>query len=161
MEGLSSPFLHVQCLKWPLVINLMGSGILHQFGPAERLHKANFSQSILWGNPTFSPIWLMWRHRHSRYLATYKQLLFWQYIGHHIRAILVGMDLLKLHQLRTHNISNSMIPHINVLASRVETWNLGKMDSVLALTKLIVLLLLHAHLLQKVLYICITLPCNH
>ena len=29
------------------------------------------------------------------YLAAYKQLLTWQYLGHHIRTILVGMDLLK------------------------------------------------------------------
>jgi hypothetical protein len=44
------------------------------------------------------------------------------------------MDLLKLHQLGTHHLSNQMISHINVLGSRVETWILGKIDSVLAIT---------------------------
>jgi hypothetical protein len=54
--------------------------------------------------------------------------------GHHIRPILVGMDLLKLHQLGTHHLSNPMIPHLNMLGSSMETMILGKIDSTLDIT---------------------------
>ena len=50
------------------------------------------------------------------------------------------MDLLKFQQLGTHNFSNPMITHLNVLGSRVKTWILGKMDSALAIAKQIVVL---------------------
>jgi hypothetical protein len=62
------------------------------------------------------------------------------------------MDLLKFQQLGTHNFSNPMVTHLNVLGSRVKTWILGKMDSALAIAKQIVILLLHAQLLQEVLH---------
>jgi hypothetical protein len=58
-----------------------------------------------------------------------------KYLRHHIRSILFGMDLLKLHHLGTHEILNPMIPHITMLCSRVETWILGTIDSILTITK--------------------------
>jgi hypothetical protein len=57
------------------------------------------------------------------------------YLGHHILATLVGVNLLKLHQLRTHNILNPIIPQINLLSSRVEKRIIGKMYSALAIVK--------------------------
>jgi hypothetical protein len=72
--------------------------------------------------------------RHARCLATHKQLILWQYLGQHIRAILVGIDVLKLYQLGTYHLSNPMTPHFNMLGLSVETWILGKMDSALTIT---------------------------
>jgi hypothetical protein len=113
-------FPHVQRLKWPLFITLKVDGLLHLFGPSTRLHKAISSQPTLRVYPTFFPSDSCGGHRHARCLATYKQLFLWQYLGHHIRAILFSMDLLKLHRHKTHHISNPMISHINVLGSRIE-----------------------------------------
>jgi hypothetical protein len=55
MGGLTSPFPHVQSPKLPSVIILMGSGLLHQFGPPKRLHRAISSQPTRGGYQTFSP----------------------------------------------------------------------------------------------------------
>jgi hypothetical protein len=54
------------------------------------------------------------------------------------------MDLLKSQGLGTHNFSNAVMPDFNVLGLRVETWILGKMDSILIITKYIVIIFLHA-----------------
>jgi hypothetical protein len=43
---------HVQSPKWPLVITLKVSGLLHLFGPPEMLHKAISSQPTWGGYPT-------------------------------------------------------------------------------------------------------------
>jgi hypothetical protein len=81
---------------------------LHLLGPPGRLYRPSPHSPHEVDTQHSPPSESCGGHRHARYLATYKQLILRQYLGHHIRPILVGMDLLKLRQLGTHHLSNSM-----------------------------------------------------
>jgi len=63
-------------------------------------------------------------------LAASPLVALWSSYPHHCGRY----GFLKLQQLGTHHFSNPMVPHVNVLGSRMKAWILGKMNGTLVVT---------------------------